>query len=284
MRSAPLAGGVLALALLAACGSTDPPAGGEDGTTVVTTSHPLQYTAEAVAGDRASVSSVLAAGDDSHNTEISTRQVAEMVDADVVVHLSGLQPAIDTALSARPPQHLVDAVQYADDENDPHFWLDPVRMASLGQDVAAALSEVDPEGAADYEAGAAAFATEMDQLDADYATALAGCRDAALVTSHEAFGYLAQRYGLRQIGIAGVDPEVEPSPARVRDVLEVARENDVTTIFFEETANPAVAEKLAGDLGVQTAVLHPVERVEEGQDYLSLMQENLQALRTGLNC
>ncbi|MEZ0491166.1 metal ABC transporter substrate-binding protein [Kineococcus sp. TBRC 1896] len=284
MRSAPLLGGLVAVALLAACGSPDPRAGGADGTTVVTTSHPLQYAAEAVAGDRASVSSILAAGDDSHGTEISTRQVAEVVDADVVVHLSGLQPAIDTALSARPPQHLVDAERYADDERDPHFWLDPVRMASLGHDVAAELSEVDPDGAADYEAGAAAFATEMGRLDADYATALAGCRDAALVTSHEAFAYLAQRYGLRQIGIAGVDPEVEPSPARVRDVMEVARENDVTTIFFEETANPAVAAKLAGDLGLRTAVLHPVERVDEGQDYLSLMRENLQALRTGLNC
>ncbi len=284
MRSAPLAGGALALALLAACGSPDPQTGGEDGVSVVTTSHPLQFTAEAVAGDRAVVTSVLAAGDDSHGTEVSTRQVAEMVDADVVVHLSGLQPAIDDALDARPPRHLVDAAQYADDDRDPHFWLDPVRMASLGRDVAGELAEVDPDGSEAYRAGADRFAGEMERLDADYASALAGCRDAALVTSHEAFGYLAQRYGLRQIGIAGVDPEVEPSPARVRDVMEVARENSVTTVFFEETANPAVADKLARDLGVETAVLHPVERVDEGQDYLSLMRENLEALRTGLNC
>ncbi|WP_380170541.1 metal ABC transporter substrate-binding protein [Kineococcus sp. DHX-1] len=284
MRSAPLAGGALTLVLLAGCGSPDPQTGGEDGVSVVTTSHPLQFTAEAVAGDRAAVTSVLAAGDDSHGTEVSTRQVAEMVDADVVVHLSGLQPAIDDALDARPPQHLVDAARYADDDRDPHFWLDPLRMASLGRDVAGELAEVDPDGAAEYRAGADRFAGEMERLDAHYASALAGCRDAALVTSHEAFGYLAQRYGLRQIGIAGVDPEVEPSPARVRDVMEVARENSVTTVFFEETANPAVADKLARDLGVRTAVLHPVERVAEGQDYLSLMRENLEALRTGLNC
>jgi zinc transport system substrate-binding protein len=284
VRSAPLVGGALALVLLAGCGSSDPQPGGEDGVSVVTTSHPLQFTAAAVAGDRAAVSSVLAAGDDSHGTEVSTRQVAEMVDADVVVHLSGLQPAVDDALGARPPRHLVDAARYADDDRDPHFWLDPLRMAALGHDVADGLAEVDPDGAPQYRAGADRFANEMERLDADYAAALGGCRDAALVTSHEAFGYLARRYGLRQIGIAGVDPEVEPSPARVRDVLEVARENSVTTVFFEETANPAVAGKLARDLGVRTAVLHPVERVEEGEDYLSLMRENLEALRTGLNC
>jgi zinc transport system substrate-binding protein len=279
VRSAPW----LVLVLLAGCGSSA--AGGEDdGVHVVTTSHPLEFTAAAVAGDRATVSSILAAGADSHGTEISTRQVVELTEADVVVHLSGLQPAVDDALTTRPPEHLVDAVTYADDENDPHFWLDPSRMAALGQDVAAELTAVDPDGADAYAAGATSFAAEMDQLDADYATALQGCQDAALVTSHEAFGYLADRYGLRQIGIAGIDPEVEPSPARIRDVMEVARENAVTTIFFEGTANPAVSEKLAADLGVRTAVLHPVEQVDEGTDYLSLMRENLEALRTGLNC
>jgi len=278
VRFAPL----VLLVLLAGCGTSA--AGEEDALDVVTTSHPLQFTAEAVAGDRASVTSILAAGADSHNAEISTRQVADLTGADVVVHLSGMSGAIDDALSSRPPEHLVDAVTYADDDHDPHFWLDPSRMASLGRDVAQELSEVDPDGAEAYAAAADEFAAQMDALDTEYAQALAGCQDAALVTSHEAFGYLADRYGLRQIGIAGIDPEVEPSPARIRDVMEIAQENDVTTIFFEGSANPAVSEKLARDLGVSTAVLHPVEQVEEGTDYLSLMRENLQALRTGLNC
>ncbi|MBB2902083.1 zinc transport system substrate-binding protein [Kineococcus radiotolerans] len=293
MRSA-LLGGAAALVLLAGCGGSssaeDPAAGGDgaggarDGLTVVTTSHPLEYVASTVAGDRAAVSNLVAPGADSHDAEISTRQLADVTGADVVVHLSGLQPAVDDALSTRPPAHLVDAARYADDERDPHFWLDPVRMADLGEDVAAELSEVDPDHAAAYAAGAGELRQRMEALDADYAGALAGCRDAALVTSHEAFGYLAGRYGLRQVGIAGIDPSVEPSPARIRDVLEVARENAVTTIFFESTANPAVAEKLAAELGVRTAVLHPVERVDADEDYLGLMRENLDALRSGLAC
>lgn len=267
--------------LLAGCSSA---AGEEEGLTVVTSSHPLEFVAAAVAGDRAAVENLLAPGADSHDADVSTRQLASLVDADVVVHLSTLQPAVDDVLAARPPEHLVDAARYADLEDDPHFWLDPTRLARLGHDVAAELSVVDPSGAAEYRAGATALDTRLGSLDDRYRDALAGCEGAALVTSHEAFGYLAQRYGLRQIGIAGVDPSVEPSPARLRDVMRVVRENSVTTIFFEATANPAVAELLAADLEVRTAVLHPVERVEADQDYVSLMEANLEALSSGLDC
>ncbi|WP_328295041.1 zinc ABC transporter substrate-binding protein [Kineococcus sp. NBC_00420] len=272
---------VLVLLLLAGC---SPAAGEEEGLTVVTSSHPLEFVATAVAGDRAAVTNLVAPGADSHDADVSTRQLATLVDADVVVHLSTLQPAVDDVLASRPPEHLVDAARYADLEDDPHFWLDPTRLARVGHDVAAELSAVDPAGADDYRAGAARLDSRLGDLDARYRDALAGCAGAALVTSHEAFGYLAQRYDLRQIGIAGVDPSVEPSPARLRDVVRVVRENPVETIFFEASANPAVAELLATELGVATAVLHPVERVEADQDYLSLMEENLRALSSGLDC
>ena len=132
-------------------------------------------------------------------------------------------------------------------------------------------------------------AAKLEQVRCAAATgtttrALEPCRGATLVTSHEAFGYLAERYGLRQLGIAGIDPHVEPSPARVRDVVDVVRGRGVRTVFFEAATNPAVAETLAADLGTSTAVLHPVERVEPGQDHPGLMRENLQALRAGLAC
>jgi zinc transport system substrate-binding protein len=271
----------LVLVLLAGCSST---AGEEEGLTVVTSSHPLEFVAAAVAGDRAVVENLLAPGADSHDADVSTRQLASLVDADLVVHLSTLQPAVDDVLASRPPAHLVDAARHADLGDDPHFWLDPTRLARLGHDVAAELSVVDPAGAEQYRAAADALDARLSSLDDRDRTALTGCEGEALVTSHEAFGYLAQRYGLRQVGIAGVDPSVEPSPARLRDVIAVVRENSVSTIFFEATANPAVAELLATDLGVRTAVLHPVERVEAGQDYLSLMEENLGALSAGLDC
>lgn len=124
---------------------------------------------------------------------------------------------------------------------------------------------------------------DLDELDTDYRESLAGCDGATLVTSHEAFGYLAARYGLRQEGITGIDPEVEPSPARLRDLAAIIEETGVRTIFFETAADPAVAEALAGDLGLRTDVLDPMERPSD-PDYLTVMRTNLDALATGLVC
>ncbi|NAZ74208.1 zinc ABC transporter solute-binding protein [Kineococcus sp. T13] len=286
MRLRALAGALACcgLALCGCGGGEDPAAAGDGGLGVVTTSYPLQYLAEQVGGERARVENLIAPGADAHDADVSPRQLAQVVDADVVVHLSGLQPAVDDVLGTRPPEHLVDAAAVADLDRDPHFWLDPLRMAQVGRDVAAELGEVDPDGAAAYEESAERLAADLQALDGEFEQALAGCAGATLVTSHEAFAYLAERHDLRQVGIAGIDPGVEPSPARVRDVLGVVREGGVSTIFFEATANPAVAELLAEELGVATAVLHPIERVAEDQTYPQLMRENLAALRAGLPC
>ena len=267
---------------LSACGGAAP---GADGPLrVVTTSYPLEFVAREVAGDRAAVSNLVPPGAASHGLEPGPQQVGELAGADVVVHLSGMQHGVDEALQQQRPQHLVDAARAADLPGDPHFWLDPLRLASVADDVADELAAVDPAGAADYAGAAQRLRAELEELDGEYAAALAGCAGATLVTAHEAFAYLADRHGLEQVGISGLDPHVEPPPSRVRDVVDVVRERGVRTIFFEATANPAVAETLAADLGVTTAVLHPVERVQRGQDYPTLMRENLRALRTGLDC
>lgn len=271
------------LVTLTGCSGTQAPEGPET-LTVLTSSYPLQFVATEIAGDRAQVSNLTPPGADSHGLELTAQQVGGLGEADVVVHLSGLQPAVDEALSLQSPDHVVDAEPLADLTGDPHFWLDPQRMAALGHDVAAELSEVDPGQAGGYEAAAGRLEQTLTSLDAEYEQALAPCRGATLVTSHEAFGYLADRHGLQQVGIAGIDPHVEPTPARVRDVVDVVQGRGVRTVFFEATTSPAVARTFAEDLGAGTSVLHPIERVEDGQDYLGLMRENLGALRAGLAC
>ena len=281
---------VLALALVTALpgcsagGQAQARDAGADGLEVVTSSYPLEFVAAAVAGDRARVSNLTPPGADSHGLELSPQQVGRLGEADVVVHLSGLQPAVDEALDQQAPERVVDAAALADLDGDPHFWLDPRRLARLGHDVADELADLDPAGADGYATAAERLETDLSALDAEYRTALAGCRGAVLVTSHEAFGYLAAEHGLEQVGIAGIDPHVEPSPARVREAVDVVEDRGVRTVFFEASTSPAVAETFAADLGVGTAVLHPIERVTPGQDYLGLMRDNLEALRTGLAC
>ncbi|GAB3223762.1 zinc ABC transporter substrate-binding protein [Kineococcus gypseus] len=286
--SRPLA--AAAVLALAACGSTGTSTGtsggeeGDDGLRVTVSSYPLQYVAERVTAGRAEVDNLVPPGGDSHDVELTPQQVGALGEADLVVHVPGLQPAVDEALGVQPPVSLVDAAPLADLEGDPHFWLDPTRMAELATRVADAASELDPDRAGEYAAEAEELGRELAELDREYATALAPCAGATLVTAHEAFGYLAERYHLQQLGISGIDPHVEPSPARLRQVVDTVRGRDVRTVFFEATTSPAVAETLAQDLGVRTSVLHPVERVAEDQDYPGLMRENLTALTEGLNC
>ena len=286
IRPAPL--GVLALAGCLVCGLTacsGGPAADDGRPEVLVTSYALQYVAEQVGAGHVSVANLTPPGGDTHGLEPAPRAVAALGEADLVVHLSGgMQPAVDDVLDQQAPEHLVDAAGLADHGPDPHFWLDPLRLAELGRQVADELAEVDPDHAADYAAGADRLEADLAAIDGEYADGLATCRGATLLAAHEAFGYLADRYGLRQVGVAGLDPQVEPTPSRLRRVAEEVAASNARTIYFEAAAGSSVAEVLAGDLGLTTDVLHPIERVTAEETYPELMAANLAALQRGLAC
>lgn len=300
VRARTLAGvglAALAAAGLAACS----PADADDRHDVVAAFYPLQFVAERIGGEHVAVSSLTPPGGESHDLELSPRLVAGLGDADLVVYLSGFQAATDEAVTSTAPEHVVDAAEAAalevapdgaapastgSGDLDPHFWLDPTRLAAVGHQVADALAEVDPEHAAEFAAAADELTADLDALDTELADGLDACRGATLVASHEAFGYLAQRYDLHQVGISGIDPEVEPSPARLRDVAATVEAEGVRTLFFEVLASPKVTQTLADELGVGTAVLDPLEGLaeEDDRDYLDIMRDNLDALTAGLVC
>lgn len=167
---------------------------------------------------------------------------------------------------------------------DPHFWLDPQRMVLAAQAVAAALTQADPEHAADYQAGLAAVTEQLNHLDASYSTGLQTCEQRTIVTNHAAFGYLAERYNLSQTSISGVDPESEPSPADLAKVKKVVQETGTTTIFTEERVSEKTAQVIAQETGVTTAVLSPMEVRPQAGDYPAAMEANLSALKTALAC
>lgn len=321
-RRALVASAALAATTLVAAGCSSPGAGGEDDADgrvqVLASFYPLQYVAEQVGGELVQVSNLTPPAAEPHDLELAPAQVREIGDADLVVHLSGFQTAVDEGIEQRDPAHVVDAAgpagleehpdgaghegetaeehaAHAEEEQgedghdhgalDPHFWLDPTRLAAVGDAVADELAAIDPDHADDYRANAEALTADLDALDAEYAEALAPCAGATLVTSHEAFGYLAERYDLHQVGISGIDPEAEPSPARLREVREVVQDAGVTTLFFETLVSPKVTQTLADDLGVGTAVLDPLEGLAEGAtDYRGVMESNLEALTSGLAC
>jgi zinc transport system substrate-binding protein len=291
---------MLLLTALTGCG--DEPAGADGKLPVVTAFYPLQFVSERVGGDVVGVSTLTKPGAEPHDVELTARQVGEVSDAGLIVYLAGFQPAVDDAVKQNGGDRAFDAATAVEMINaaeadahaegepehtgvDPHVWLDPTRLAGIADRLAERLGKADPAHAADFTARAATLRTELTALDAEFKTGLANCARRELVTSHTAFGYLADRYELTQIGITGVDPETEPSPQRLAAVAAEAREHGTTTIFFETLVSPKVAETIAKEVGAQTAVLDPIEGLTDGSaDYFSVMRANLAALRLGLEC
>ena len=168
---------------------------------------------------------------------------------------------------------------------DPHFWLDPVRMAKAATLVGDKLAEADSAHADTYKANAKALAEELTALGDTLVTKTSSCKVKTFVTAHTAFGYLADRTGLTQVGISGLDPESSPSPARLAEIGQIAKEQGVTTIFTEALIDPKVAQTLADDLGITTAVLDPIEsQTDSSKDYAAVMQANIDALTKANNC
>jgi zinc transport system substrate-binding protein len=304
-----------AAAALSACGDdgADPAAPAAEKMNVVMAFYPLQFISERIGGDAVSVTNLAKPGAEPHDLELSPQQVAEISEADLVVYLKGFQPQVDEAVEQQAADKAFDVAtveplhdaaadahghegeegaaeeeehEEAEGGKDPHVWLDPTRLARIGDVLATRMGQTAPDATAGFTERAAALHTDLDALDGEYADGLKTCQRREIVTSHTAFGYLAEKYGLEQIGITGLTPEDEPSAQRLADVTEEAREHKATTIFFETLVSPKVAETIAREVGAQTAVLDPIEGLQPGStgDYLSVMRANLAALRTALGC
>lgn len=275
--------------LLVACSSssdgTSAPA--DDRPSVVAAFYPLQYAAESVGGDAVTVTSLTPPGVEPHDLELSAQQVAQIADADVVLYVKGFQPAVDEAVAQQAADRAIDvSAALPLLAADPHVWLAPRNMATIGSTVAERLATLDPAAASTFTENATALTEAMTALDTDFRTGLAQCRSTDLVVSHEAFGYLADAYGLTQVGISGLSPEAEPSPARMKEVADLVTAEGVTTIYYETLVDPKVAETIAAETGATAAVLDPLEGLAEGStgDYASIMQQNLATLVTGQGC
>ena len=319
-----LLGAAAVVALVGGCGSATSQAQPDhDGgrVEVVASFYPLEFAAQQVGGDRVSVVSLTKPGVEPHDLELTAKAVGRVAGADLVVYAKGFQPAVDTAVDQEGASHALDVARVAnldrlappeddahgdpghthtDAENpaedpadgpsaamDPHFWLDPERYAAVATAIADRLGQVDSSHAAEYSSNAQAFAARLAALDGDLRTGLASCTNTDLVTSHAAFGYLAQRYGFTQVPIAGLSPDVEPSAAKLAEVADFVQQHHVTTIYAETLGEPAFADTISRSTGAQLAVLDPIEGLTSqarGRDYFEIMRSNLTVLRAGQGC
>lgn len=277
---------------LAACGEGS---GGDETVTVVASFYPLAEAAQRVGGPDVDVVNLTPSGTEPHDLELTPDQVDAVEDADVVLHLGGgFQPAVQEVAERRDDGTVdllaaLDLIEGDGGDVDPHFWLDPKLLAEAVAPIEAALAAAEPSARAEFEANADDYRDELASLDEDLRRGLATCERRDMVTSHAAFSYLARRYDLEQVAIAGLSPEAEPDPDRLSDLTDLIRQRGVTTVFYETLVSPDVAETLAREAGVGTAVLDPIEGLSEddadaGAGYATVMRRNLEALRRALGC
>jgi zinc transport system substrate-binding protein len=308
--------------VLGACGGDGDSSGSGSGQVeVVASFYPLAEVARQVGGDRVDVVDLTPSGAEPHDLELTTGQVDDLEDADLVVVLGrDFQPAVEDVADRRDgatvavldtlnvgegrvaeehegedaaeedAEHAEDEKHGDEDVVDPHVWLDPTLMAQIVDAVEGELAEVDPDGASTFATNADTYVATLDGLDQEFETGLASCERREIVTAHEAFGWLAKRYDLEQNAIAGIEPDQEPSADRLAELADLARDEGITTIFTEELVSPDVAETLAREAGgLETEVLNPLEglsdeEIDNGDDYVSVMRTNLSKLREALGC
>lgn len=291
---------------LSACGGDA--AAQDDTVQVVASFYPMDYLAQRIGGDHVTVTDLTHPGVEPHDLELSPKQTVQLGKADLVVYLKGLQPAVDKAVAQSGVEHVAEATSYTTLEDhgtnvdgsdhdhahaahghdaaaDPHIWLDPVRYAKVAQGVGKELAAADPDHKADYRKNTEKLVDDLHALDEEFTKGLHNRETDTFVTTHAAFGYLAERYGLTQEAINGLDPESEPSPARIKELQQEAKADGVTTVFYETLVSDKTAKTLAKDAGLKTDVLDPLEGITDkskGEDYVGVMQSNLKALETAL--
>jgi len=314
-----LAGLMAAGVALAGCGGSDD-GGTADGSSgrieVVASFYPVAEAAERVGGEEVEVSNLTPAGTEPHDLELTADQVDRLEDADLVIYLGrGFQPAVEAALERRdgPTLDLLEEIEVgegaiealeaeergeeaggADDEHageeiDPHFWLNPRLLSQAAEVVKIEMAALAPAAEATFDANLAAYQKQLADLDGEFETALAGCARQEIVTSHAAFFYLADRYALTQVPIAGLSPESEPDAQRIADLTTLIKDRGITTVFYETLVAPDVARTLAREAGATAAVLDPIEGLSEddltaGKDYSAVMRQNLAAMKAALAC
>ncbi|MGW2097365.1 metal ABC transporter substrate-binding protein [Streptomyces olivaceoviridis] len=298
----------LGIGTLTACSGDKAVAANTSKFDVVASFYPMAFLADRIGGDHVHVTTLTSPGQEPHDLEISPQQIASLEESDAVLYLKNLQPSVDDAVAQSPVKTKIDAASLTTLEDhgdevgghaaghdsheggestgkDPHVWLDPVRYAQVAEGVGKAFEKADPKHAADYKKNTAALVKQLDELNTEFADGLAHTRSKVFITTHAAFGYLAERYGLTEEAVSGLDPESEPSAARVRDLERMAKADGVSTVFYETLVSDKTARTLARDTGLKTDVLDPIEGItgkSRGKDYFAVQRANLKALQQAL--
>lgn len=269
---------------------------------IYTSIYPLYDFATKVGGDKVDVTNLVPAGTEPHDWEVSTSDIVNLERADMLIYNgAGIENWTDKVTNSLENKDIVyvktsegldlhKASEKDKDKHviyDPHTWLSIENAKHEMENIKNALVKYDPDNAHYYEKNYSTYKKKFDELNKKYSDTLDPIKNKSIIVAHEAFGYLCSEYGIKQIGIEGLNPDSEPDPAKMAKIIKFAKENNVKTIFFEELVSPKVANTIAKEINAKTKVLNPLEglseeQINKGEDYFSVMEQNLQALHSAM--
>lgn len=268
----------------------------ENKISVVTSIYPMYDFVENIAGDKAEVINLVPAGIEPHEFELSTGDMQLLEQADLFIYNgAGMEHFVDKTLNSLSNDNLVvveaaekiTPIEGEDGETDPHTWLSVANAILEAGRIKDALVEIDVDNAQYYEANYETYKNKLEQLDSAYRAELTDLSKDTIVVAHEAFGYLCKEYNLKQEAVEGLTADSEPDSARMKEIIDFCKAEDIKIIFFEELVSPKVANAIASETGAETMVLNPIEGLtaeqeEQGLNYIGLMEQNLEALKKAL--
>lgn len=310
MKKFPLAFSILfAIALFtSACNTQEPIAEKEEKLLITTSLYSIQFFTSEIVQDKAEVVNLTPSGVEPHDYEPTPRDIERMQDSDLLVVNGNLEPWLadmesslqekgvrfiiltkNMDLLEESSEHEEEEERHNEETKDPHVWLDPMLAKQMVAKITLELSSKDPENAEFYQINGQALENRLTILDSEFSSQLQACAQNTFVTSHAAFAYLANRYGLNQLPIAGLSPDIEPSLLEVAQIVDFVKANDVKVVFFESLVSPKLSETIAEEVGAETLVLNPIEGLSEadimaGKDYFTEMEQNLINLKIALEC
>ena len=292
---------VLALLLLTGCSSTQAPLENDARPTVYTSFYPMYDFATKIAGDKAMVVNMVPSGIEPHDWEPSAADITGLEKADLFIYNGlNMEHWVADVLNSLENKNLIvieaslgtnvikdEHSHGGEEELDPHVWLGPMNAKIELEYIKNGFVQADPENKDYYEANYEKYASELDSLDKEFSETLSPLLNKDIIVAHAAFGYLCEAYGLNQVAIEGLSSDSEPDPARMAEIIEFGKGQNIKVIFFEELVSPKVANTIAKAIGAKTDVLNPLEglsdeQVAAGDDYFSIMRQNLKAIKSAL--
>ncbi|KEK24958.1 metal ABC transporter substrate-binding protein [Bacillus gaemokensis] len=281
--------------------------------TVYTTIFPLADFAKKIGGDYVNVEAIYPPGADSHTYEPSQKQTVQVAKADLFVYNGAeLEPfaekmekalkkenvkivnaskGIELRASSEEEHHDHEEGHKEDEhhhDKDPHVWLDPTLAMKQAEKIKNALVSLQPDHKKEFEKNFAALQTKFTDLDDQFKSVVASPKTKEILVSHAAYGYWEQRYGLKQIPVAGISASDEPSQKELANITKTAKDHDLKYILFETFSTPKVAEVIQKETGTKILRLNHLATISEddakkNKDYFTLMEENVNALKEATN-